>query len=335
MSLHASLFKSLIAFFFSFFLLVSPVSAAGVKKVLFIDSYHSGYAWSDGVVQGVKKGLGLDNQAVVNEKSGNDNVELKIVHMDTKRNNSEAFKREAAGKARDDIYQYKPDIVIASDDNASKYLITKYFLNTDLPVVFCGVNWDASVYGFPAANVTGMEEVTLAVQTIDMMKEYAKGDRLGIIAADTLSERKTVENIRRKFGIVFQSTYFVKSFEQWKAQFAKLQDEVDMILFTNYIGIEDWRPEAAMNHIQTHIRVPVGTMDTWVADYALIGLTKVASEQGEWAAKTALSILNGESPKDIPVVTNEKADIYLNLRIAKKLGIKFPMELLSWVNVID
>jgi hypothetical protein len=31
----------------------------------------------------------------------------------------------------------------------------------DLPVVFVGVNWDASPYGYPTANVTGSVEVEL------------------------------------------------------------------------------------------------------------------------------------------------------------------------------
>ena len=41
-------------------ILVSMVAVsafAATKKVLFIDSYHEGYAWSDGVLNGVNTGL--------------------------------------------------------------------------------------------------------------------------------------------------------------------------------------------------------------------------------------------------------------------------------------
>lgn len=85
-------------------------SLAG-KKVLFIDSYHEGYGWSDGITTGIKTGL---------QDSG---VELKVIRMDTKRNTGDAFKKEAALKAKAEIEAFKPDVVIASDDNASKFLI--------------------------------------------------------------------------------------------------------------------------------------------------------------------------------------------------------------------
>ena len=47
-------------------------------------------------------------------------------------------------KAKAEIDAFKPDVVIAADDNASKYLIEPYFKDAALPFVFCGVNWDAS-----------------------------------------------------------------------------------------------------------------------------------------------------------------------------------------------
>ncbi len=75
------------------------------------------------------------------------------------------------------IDSWQPDVVIASDDNASKYLIAPYYKGGDLPFVFCGLNWDASVYGFPAKNVTGMVEVAQIPQLLEVLKRHAKGDR--------------------------------------------------------------------------------------------------------------------------------------------------------------
>ena len=117
------------------------------KKVLFIDSYHQGYAWSDGVTKGVQI------------KMKDTGVQLKVLRMDTKRNSSDDFKKEAAKKAVSVIKEFEPDVVIAADDNASKFLIKPYYKDAELPFVFCGVNWDAKVYGYPYKNVTGMVEV--------------------------------------------------------------------------------------------------------------------------------------------------------------------------------
>ncbi|MEZ4485605.1 MAG: hypothetical protein R2864_13850, partial [Syntrophotaleaceae bacterium] len=124
------------------------LSFAG-KKVLWVDSYHQAYEWSAGIETGIREGL---------QGSG---VELRIVRMDSKRRSSEDQIRKAALKAKAEIEAYRPDLVIASDDNAVKHLVVPYLKDTDLPVVFCGVNWDASIYGLPAGNVAGMVEVDL------------------------------------------------------------------------------------------------------------------------------------------------------------------------------
>ena len=70
--------------------MLAPVSAATLagKKVLFIDSYHQGYAWSDGNTEGIQKVL------------GGTGAELKIHRMDTKPNGSDEFKTAAAEKAK-------------------------------------------------------------------------------------------------------------------------------------------------------------------------------------------------------------------------------------------
>ena len=58
------------------------------KKILFIDSCHEGYAWSDGITQGVQNAL--------KETSAS----LKIIRMDTKRNTDEAFKKKPLSKGQ-------------------------------------------------------------------------------------------------------------------------------------------------------------------------------------------------------------------------------------------
>ena len=63
--------------------------------------------------------------------------------------------------------------------------------------------------------------------------------------------------------------------------------------------------------------------------YTLLGNVKIAEEQGWWAGKTALKILQGASPDDIPITVNKKFRVYLNMVLAKKLGIKFPMNLIE------
>lgn len=54
--------------------------------------------------------------------------------------------------------------------------------------------------------------------------------------------------------------------------------------------------------------------------YAVFGMTKVASEQGLWAAETASKILKGNSPSDFPVTRNKLSTTWINADLAEKIG---------------
>jgi ABC-type uncharacterized transport system substrate-binding protein len=54
----------------------------------------------------------------------------------------------------------------------------------------------------------------------------------------------------------------------------------------------------------------------------MIGMITFPDEHGEWAAQTALRILDGEEPSSIPVVTNKRGVLMVNVGIADDLGIQ-------------
>jgi ABC-type uncharacterized transport system substrate-binding protein len=285
------------------------------QKILFIDSYHEGYEWSDGITKGI--------QSVITPSG----IDLKIVRMDTKRNGSEDFKKEAGLKAKQAIDEYKPDLVIAADDNASKYVIVPYYKASKIPFVFCGINWDASAYGF-GDNVTGMLEVAMISQLVDYLKTYAKGDRFAIITADTETERKENEYYKKIFNLNFKE-YYVKDFKEFKEQFIKMQKENDFFVFGTTGGIKDWKEDEAKAFVQKNIKIPGGTTYDYIMPYSLIGLTKSPEEQGEWAAQTALKILAGASPKSIAIAKNQKGNLLVNMALAKTLKITFSKAILG------
>ena len=296
-------------------LVCGPAFAAG-KKVLFIDSYHEGYAWSDGVLNGIESGL---------EGKG---IELKVVRMDTKRNKDDAFKKQSALKAKAEIENFKPDVVIASDDNAAKFLIQPYYKNSTLPFVFCGINWDASVYGLPYNNATGMVEVAPVAELLEQLRQYSPGEKIGVIAADDLTTRKEAENTKRILGIDTVN-YFAADMADWKKGFLQLQGKVDTLLIANTAGLKGWSEEEAADFVAANTKVPTGATLEHMAPFAMLSFTKIAEEQGFYAAVTALKILNGTSPKSIPVVKNKDGKLYVNLKIAKKLDVEIPFDVLE------
>jgi len=306
------------------------------KKLLYINSYHKGYKWSDGIEKGLLKALGIDIDPDSNTMDTSlGPVQVKMVRMDTKRNQEEEFKKKAALKAKAVIETWKPDIVVASDDNACKYLIAPYYIDSDLPVVFCGVNFDASTYGFPTPNITGMVEVGPFMETIALMKHFSRGNRVGLISADTLSNRKEISHLKERIDTTNWQVRLVSRFDQWKTAYLRLQDEVDMLIWIDCTGVKGWNSKEVEEFVLEHTRIITGSVSDNDIAHALLGRVKIAEEQGWWAGKTALKILNGTPTSAIPIATNKHSKLLLNMKLAKRLGIVFPMKLVEEADFVE
>ena len=292
------------------------------KKILWVDSYHQGYEWSDEIEKGIRDVL---------YETG---VNMKIVHMDSKRNDTETFGRGAGLRARDVVQEFKPDVVIASDDNAQKYLVVPFLKESELPVVFCGVNWDAAIYGYPAANITGMIEEDLVSEMLKKFQPYARGKRIGYLAGNVETERKIVDIYNKRFFGGEMKTYLVNNMEAFKEAFLRAQKEVDMLYVSNYTGISDLNPDAAEKFLFNNSKIPTGSHNSFMAPYVLFTVAKLPMEQGNFAAKTALRILDGLAPAQIPVAVNQLNHITINLKMAQAFSVVLPASLLKGATII-
>ncbi|MBR9706420.1 ABC transporter substrate-binding protein [Candidatus Pacearchaeota archaeon] len=292
------------------------------KKILHVDSYHSGYEWSDGIAKGIEDIL---------KDTG---ITLERIEMDTKRNSKEEFKKNAAIIVKQKIESMSPNVVIVSDDNAFKYVVQEYYKDADLPVVFCGLNWDANVYGAPYTNTAGMVEVALTNQIIEYLKQYSNEEKIGYLSANTTTEKKNLENYENLLDLSFEKTYFVNTMQEWKNAFTALQTEVDLVIFENSAGISDWDETEAESFAVKNTKIPIGTTNTWTMQSSLLGLTKVPEEQGVWSANAALEILNGKTPLEIGTTKNKQGKLILNLEIAEKLEVVFTPSMLKNAEII-
>ena len=293
------------------------------KKVVYVNSYHEGYAWSDGIEAGLHS---------VFDGTG---VELKIIRLDTKNNPDPAFGQAAGVKAAEEIAAYKPDVVIASDDNAQKYVVVPHLKGGSIPVIFNGVNWDASAYGYaPNMGITGMVEVELPDQMINLLSAYAKGTRLAYITVDSETERKVVDIYNQRFFNGQMQTYWVTNQDEFKAAYLTAQTEVDMLFMGNNAGT-DWDAAEMQRFVVDNATIPTGSINDWMAPYSLLTLAKSAREQGEWSARTALQMFDGIPVIDIPFGENKQGDVIVNLIIADKLGVVLSPSLLKNAQIIE
>ncbi len=285
------------------------------KRILFVNSYHEGYPWSDGEEKGARavlQGIG---------------IELRFFRMDAKRHPERA---KAMGlKARSEIESFKPGVVIASDDIAVRYVLRPFFRDAGLPFVFCGVNWDATKYGLPYANATGMLEVSFARQMLDTLRHYARGTRVAYLTVDSETERTEAAAYKNELGVEFAVEKYVKTASAWKAAFTELQGQVDILFLGNYIGTSDaWNEADMAAFVLSSSRIVSGSIYDFMSPYAMVSFAKAPEEHGIWAAKTALAILKGKSPSSIEITRNTQSRIVLNPKLAAKAGVVFTRDLL-------
>jgi ABC-type uncharacterized transport system substrate-binding protein len=299
------------------FILLLTLSGQGLAaKCLYVSSYHQGYEWNDGIERGL--------ESVLKGK-----CKLDKFYMDTKRNQDDSFGKKQGLAAKEYILSTKPDIVIAADDNASRFLVKPYFRNAKIPFVFCGVNWTVDAYGYPYTNATGMIEVAPIAQTLKAIQDIVKTPLQGVyLSSDVFTEHKDFERYRAIFAeqSVELSGIFVNSLKDWKESYSKAQND-DFIILGNNAGINDWEHKEVIQYVMGQSKILSMTNYDWMMPYAMFAITKQADEQGEWAGQVALAILDKMVISNIPIVVNRRTNMYINPALVKSVGIPFPPDL--------
>lgn len=290
------------------FPLISLSACKDVKvRVLYINSYHVGYKPSDEILKGITNNLPSSN------------YELKVVYIDSKRQTSDKYLSERIDSIRKIITVFNPQLLIASDDYAVKYLIKPYYDRSDIPVVFCGVNWSADQYSLNRSHITGMVEVLPLKESIKFLKTYyPTAKTIAVISENSLSEQRNrilLDTLYYNLGLV-PSYFFANDIDEWKKMLVKANQEADIIYFPTNGAIKNWNDNEAVIFIEQTLRKPVFTCDDFMMDFCVLGFTKVPIEQGEWAAATAKLIINGTSPMEIPISHNTKSARWLNEKMA-------------------
>ncbi len=319
--------KKLFIFFFLLFSIFSYLDAKIVpsKKVLYINSYHSGYLWSDGIEKAIKNKLSKSTIS----------IDLKTFYMNTKNIQDINYNIKMGMKAKSLVDTFKPDVVIISDDNALKYFYKPHFYSSSIPFVFCGINGSSSKYDL-GENITGMEQVQLGKKMVDILKNYSKGERIGLLQDDAISTMGDLIFLEKELNKRINAK-LVFSIEEWKKNFIELQDSVDILFLGTSGRIKelDSHKNQLKKFVEKNIKIPIGTWENEIIHYSVLGLIDKPQEQGSWAASTAIRILKGEKVKNISIVKNKEANIFINTTLAKKLNIVFPFDFIDNAELIE
>jgi ABC-type uncharacterized transport system substrate-binding protein len=257
--------------------------------------------------------------------------EIQQFDMDAKRHKEPQEIAQKALEAKALIEAWHPDVVITADDDAAQYLIMPFYKDHTIPFVFCGINWTVNEYGFPYRNATGMVEVAPIEPLFDEVKALlAERHRGFYLGANTSTEHKNLERFRevaRRRGVQLDAS-LVDTTEAWLTAFRHAQT-YDFIALGSNSGINDWDETQVSEGVRESGQRLTLTNHDWMMPYAVLGLTKLPEEQGTWAARVALQILQGVAPSSIPIVPNRKWDIWMNPLLLETAGMTIPKSLLQ------
>ncbi len=283
----------------------SQAEDAPRRQVLYINSYHLGYKFSDDITRGIEVVLKVPGQ----------NIDLLVEYMDTKRLDSAEYLEELYQLYKTKYGARQPDLIISSDDAALNFLF-KYAneLFPDVPIVFCGANYFdvARLSGFD--QFTGVSEMADAQGTLDLaLRLHPQTRRIYVVNDMTVTGQRVHERLAALEANYPDVTFTYLedvAMDDLRQQLRALSSD-SLVLLTiffrdNQGGFFEYDVFTPL--ISESSAVPVYGLWDFSLGYGIVGgkLTSGATE-GQRAAQLALRILNGESPQDIPVIQEPEA----------------------------
>jgi ABC-type uncharacterized transport system substrate-binding protein len=306
-----------------------PQHDPGGWRVLLVHSYHPEYPWVDSVTRGI---------SAVMRGTG---IRLEIFHMDTKRHTDEAWKVESGNRARKKVDEYRPDIVLAIDDDAQQYF-AKGYVNTPLPIVFCGVDADPSKYGYPAPNVTGIIERPHFRQSLALARRLRPIRRAAVMSCRDSTSIAALGFMRQEHpDVEIAEWLLVDDFDQWKEAVSRFNDTVDALVIRSYQAVkkpgtrENVDPKEVVGWTARNTTIPtIAFHDFEIRDGMLVGVVKSGEEYGGRAMEYALRILRGTPPSALPITRTKLGINMINRDTARRLGISLTGDVTQDVTIV-
>lgn len=309
-----------IIFFFCFVLPTSCLADKEKKTVLYLNSYHNGYHWSDGLLEGIR--------TVLNQ--GPYKVDLQIEYMDAKKYNYDIISNNLYALYKEKFKNEAFDIIILSDNDALNF-VNRYRddLFKNVPVVFCGVN-DLKDWQTAAGNITGIVEVYDFIDTLKVAKTlHPAKDRLVFLIDNSTTGtaiRHQAEKLIAENNLGLEIEFWTQlSLEETQKRVSKLPDNTFLFIAPYYQTINGlfYTAEEVTEAIYKHSSVPIYSSWEFMIGYGTVGGRVLSAiEDGKTAGAMALQILNGTKADDIPIIRNPEGGIYLfDYKVMDKLGI--------------
>jgi len=324
------------------------VAKGGKKRILVISSYHREYLWSQdtnsGVVDALLKYKYLDNEKQAEKYTNTDYVDsstavVRKLWMDTKRKSTKNEIQKTVYLLIKKIEEFNPDIILLGDDNATNY-IGKQYIDTEIPLVFWGVNGLPLKYGLldslekPGHNVTGVYQAGYLKETVNYLKKLVPDIKsMAVLSDDSPTGRSKAKELMRlatqgKLPVTLVETVITNSFDEWKSKALELSEKADAFFILNHNTIKDatGKPVDQMEvgawYLENIKKPDAAHEKQFVIEGILCAVDDSGFKQGYEAVKLAYQILEeGKKPAEMSSYAPDKGPFIVNRQRAAMLGL--------------
>jgi len=297
----------------------SAADAPPEIRVLYLNSYQRGNAWSDGIEEGLRQRLTEAGKA----------IDLSVEYLDSRR---ATYGRQTESMARALEIKYakdRPRLLVVSDNAAFDFAL-KYRerLFAGLPIVFCGYNSFRPEALQGQANITGVnEEISIADTVAMALKVHPRARTLVFITstADAIGRRIVEAAEPTVFPSLAQRYPLVQlkdaSLEEIRQRLAVLPSDA-VVFLGGQASDSELTPAESGRLIAAASPVPAYTFwDFHLGSGVVGGHILTGTSQGQMAADLALRVLGGEPADHIPVVMTSPTSDVFDYPVMQRFGI--------------
>lgn len=290
-------------------------------RVLIVNSYRTDFPWVIGQNTGFKNFF--DKEEI--------KTDIRTFDMKTVFNDSDEWAMLQSEEADFLIEEFKPDVIYATDDNAQKYVAQKY-LDSDILIVFSGVNAELKDYGYDnAENVVGMLERLPFVGGVRFLNTLIPLNKIAVISDTAIPSKNIVEDIMGEVSDLPDIGVEVREFEYSEDYYdyiLKFQDSLDALVIVNIRGFKD--PGGSLISLDDFTRwslenssLPELVLSRSVYLNSFVRFELNSESEGFEAAKLAYRVLiSGENPQEVGFHKSNMGIQGINLKRAEALGIE-------------
>jgi len=268
-----------------------------LPQVLYINSYHPGYSWSDTLAAGIARTL--EGKASVYTE-----------YLDGKRSDYDEYEPTLISVIAVKYGNTPIDVVLTSDDAAFRFVRdNRETLFKGIPVVTCGINYMTPEILAECPGATGVMEGGQPLDTARLAMElFPKSRQIIFITEYEYGDRadEAINTIKETFG---PRISYLRIRQQRDTTLDDIIDQlkaVDKPSVVVFFGITyDTRTgeESYVMKQLTAIGLPIFVFDQRFVQYgALGGIVQDGEKQGEAAARMVLQLLEGTPVEQIPAI---------------------------------